>query len=171
MIPKRRAPPSTKRCRWPAARERGFVFAHVVSTLGDEFVPDTTEPERMTTAGLRDAVRRARLYGVPCNFELLFGDAPTQIDELAEDLDVDLIIVGSRHRKGIARALPGSTSRAILSKSTPPDPRRLRLACRGSSGGDLASQAQGSASEWRESQASRADWLAVATQTHVSAAP
>ena len=97
-----------------------LVFAHVVSTLGDEFVPDTTEPERMTTAGLRDAVRRARLCGVPCNFELLFGDAPTQIDELAEDLDVDLIIVGSRHRKGITRALLGSTSRALLSKSTRP---------------------------------------------------
>jgi nucleotide-binding universal stress UspA family protein len=97
-----------------------LVFAHVVSTLGDEFVPDTTEPERMTTPALLDAVRRARLHGVPCAFELLFGDAPTQIVEVAEDLEVDLIVVGSRHLKGITRAVLGSTSRALLSKSTRP---------------------------------------------------
>jgi nucleotide-binding universal stress UspA family protein len=97
-----------------------LVFAHVVETLGEQFVPDATEPEHASTPTLRDAEQRARMRGVPCAVELLMGDAPRQLAQLAEDLDVDLIVVGSRRLKGIKHALFGSTSRALLSESARP---------------------------------------------------
>jgi nucleotide-binding universal stress UspA family protein len=34
---------------------------------------------------------------VPCTTELLIGYPPSQIAALADELDVDLIVVGSRH--------------------------------------------------------------------------
>lgn len=97
-----------------------LVFAHVVTTVGEHFVPDATEPERVSTQSLRDAERRAQLHGVPCSGELLMGYAPKQLAELAEDLDVDLIVVGSRHLKGIKHVVLGSTSRALVSESARP---------------------------------------------------
>jgi nucleotide-binding universal stress UspA family protein len=37
---------------------------------------------------------------------------------LADDLDVDLIVVGSRHLSAVKRFLLGSTSRELLSATT-----------------------------------------------------
>ena len=100
--------------------DAAIVFAHVVSTVGERFVPDAMDPERVATPALVFAEQRARAYAVPCNVELVPGDPPKQLAQLAEDLDVDLIVVGSRHLKGVRRVVLGSTSRALLSESTRP---------------------------------------------------
>jgi nucleotide-binding universal stress UspA family protein len=42
------------------------------------------------------------------------GDAPREIVHLAEDLDAGLIVMGSRRRGGIRRALMGSVSDAVV---------------------------------------------------------
>jgi nucleotide-binding universal stress UspA family protein len=101
-----------------------IVFANVVSIKGERYMPGIDELERVpdhtTTPTLRNAAQRAKARGVPCTLELLVGYTPKQLALLADDLDVDLIMVGSRHLRGIQRAFVGSTSRALISESTRP---------------------------------------------------
>ena len=100
------------------------VFVHVVSIVGEQFVPDDGAPDRVPdharTEVLVDAVATAEAAGVPCTTELLVGYPPKQIAALADDLDVDLVVVGSRHLSGVKRFLLGSTSRALIGESTRP---------------------------------------------------
>lgn len=100
------------------------VFAHVVSIAGERFVLDDHKPDRVPegprTKVLVDAAAIAESIGVPCRTELLVGYVPAQIAALAEDLDVDLVVVGSRHLSGVKRFLLGSTSRALIGDSTRP---------------------------------------------------
>lgn len=108
-----------------AADDRGsVVFAHVVSIVGEQFVPGGDKPDRVPdrarTAVLVAAAAKAEAAGVPCTTELLVGYPPTQIALLAEDLDVDLVVVGSRHLTGVKRFLLGSTSRALIGETTRP---------------------------------------------------
>jgi nucleotide-binding universal stress UspA family protein len=107
-----------------ADEDTEVVFAHVISILGEQFVPGGEEPERVPSPegspSLTDAEERAQLSGVRCTKELLVGYPPKQLALLADDLDADLIVVGSRHLRGLKRALLGSTSRALLSESTRP---------------------------------------------------
>jgi nucleotide-binding universal stress UspA family protein len=101
-----------------------LVFAHVVGILGEQFMPDGKEPARVPgpvdTASLEAVKARAVAAGIPCTSELLVGYPPKQLALLADDLDVDLIVVGSRHLKGVKRLALGSTSRALLRESTRP---------------------------------------------------
>jgi len=101
-----------------------LVFAHVVGILGEQFMPGGKEPARVPgpvdTASLEAAKARAAAAGIPCTTELLVGFAPKQLALLADDLDIDLIVVGSRHLKGVKRLALGSTSRALLTESTRP---------------------------------------------------
>lgn len=108
-----------------AARDGAeLVFAHVSSILGDDFVPDAGDPARVptvsTTPSLQAAADRAAAAGVTCRLELLVGYAPRQLALLAEDLDVDLVVVGSRHLTGLKRTVLGSTSRALVEECTRP---------------------------------------------------
>lgn len=107
-----------------AGEDAEVVFVHVVSILGERFVHDDHKPdrvpERARTQVLVDAEAAAEVVGVPCTTELLVGYPPTQIAAIADDLDVDLVIVGSRHLSGAKRFLLGSTSRALLGDTTRP---------------------------------------------------
>lgn len=98
------------------------IFANVVSILGEQLLPAPDKPARMPERGstqlLQDAAEKARSAGVAVSTELLVGYPPKQIALLADELDVDLIVIGSRHLTGFKRALMGSTSRALLSEST-----------------------------------------------------
>ena len=100
------------------------VFVNVVSIVGEQFVPGDGKPDRVPdraqTEVLVEACSKAEELGVPCETELLIGYPPVQIAALAEDLDVDLVVVGSRHLTGVKRFLLGSTSRALISDSTRP---------------------------------------------------
>jgi nucleotide-binding universal stress UspA family protein len=100
------------------------TFVHVVSIVGEQFVrhdhkPDRV-PERASTQVLVDARAAAVAVGVPCTTELLVGYPPAQIAALAEELGVDLVVVGSRHLSGMKRFLLGSTSRALIGDTTRP---------------------------------------------------
>jgi len=108
-----------------AAGDRAeLVFAHVTDILGEPFAPGGKQPARVPapsdTASLVAAQARAAEAGVACTTELLVGYPPKQLALVADDLEVDLIVVGSRHLKGAKRALHGSTSRALLAESTRP---------------------------------------------------
>ncbi|HEY8645625.1 MAG TPA: universal stress protein [Gaiellaceae bacterium] len=100
------------------------VFAHVVSIVGEQFVPGDGKPdrvpERARTQVLIDAAATAEAVGVSCTTELLVGYPPRQIALVADDLDVNLIVVGSRHLSGVKRFLFGSTSRALLGETARP---------------------------------------------------
>ena len=61
------------------------------------------ETERVRSAG-----------GTVAETHLAMGDAPREIVHLAEDLGAGLIVMGSRGRGGIRRALMGSVSDAVV---------------------------------------------------------
>jgi nucleotide-binding universal stress UspA family protein len=66
---------------------------------------------------LQPAAARARADDVLVEFD---GDVATRISELATELDVDLIIVGTRDRSVISRLFGGSVSRDLVAKSPCP---------------------------------------------------
>ena len=100
------------------------VFVHVISIPGEHFVPGANEPDRVPdracTQVLVDAARAAEAVAVSCTTELLVGYPPSQIGALADELDVDLVVVGSRHLSGMKRFLLGSTSRALIGETKRP---------------------------------------------------
>jgi nucleotide-binding universal stress UspA family protein len=100
------------------------VLAHVVAIAGEWLVPHGDEPDRVPesaqTEELLEAAAKAEAVGVPYTTELLVGSPSKQIALLADDLDVDLVVVGSRHRPGLKRFLIGSTSRALIGETTRP---------------------------------------------------
>jgi nucleotide-binding universal stress UspA family protein len=67
-----------------------------------------------------EAAAKAEAVGVQYTTELLVGYPPKQIALVANDRDVDLVIVGSRHTTGLKRFLIGSTSRALIGETTRP---------------------------------------------------
>jgi nucleotide-binding universal stress UspA family protein len=52
--------------------------------------------------------------------EILEGDPATLIADVARSRNADLLIVGSRGHGGLASALIGSVSRALLTRSSAP---------------------------------------------------
>jgi len=52
--------------------------------------------------------------GTVAGSHLATGDASREIVHLAEDLDAGLVVMGSRGRGGIRRALMGSVSDAVV---------------------------------------------------------
>jgi nucleotide-binding universal stress UspA family protein len=69
--------------------------------LGREILD--AEAERVRSAG-----------GTVAQTHLAMGEAPREIVHLAEDLDAGLIVMGSRGRGGIRRALMGSVSDSVV---------------------------------------------------------
>ena len=69
--------------------------------LGREILD--AESERVRSAG-----------GTVARAHLAMGDAPREITHLAEDLEAGLIVMGSRGRGGIRRALMGSVSDVVV---------------------------------------------------------
>jgi nucleotide-binding universal stress UspA family protein len=105
-----------------AAEEGAEVVLVRVGTLLDlGFIPDRrgdAPPERLPRADedlvLREAMALAEERFVAATPELLLGDVPKQIARLAEDVDADLIVVGSRGMGRFKRMILGSTSRSLL---------------------------------------------------------
>ncbi|HVC87570.1 MAG TPA: universal stress protein [Gaiellaceae bacterium] len=100
------------------------IFVNVASIIGDQFIPGDGKPDRVPdrehSVVLTAAAALADALGVPYTTELLVGYAPAQIAALADDLDVDLVVVGSQRRSGLKRFLLGSTSRALIGELARP---------------------------------------------------
>jgi nucleotide-binding universal stress UspA family protein len=69
---------------------------------------------------LADAATKFRGYGVTIHTELREGDAPRVVHDLALELGVDLVVLGTHGRQGLARAVLGSVAEQILRDATVP---------------------------------------------------
>ena len=69
---------------------------------------------------LREAAAAARRAGVEPDLKLLSGDIAHEIAWLAEKLEADMVLVGSRGRGAVHGALLGSVSRSVLAECTRP---------------------------------------------------
>lgn len=103
------------------------VFVHVISMLdlGTNWDAGLDKPpERVPTPEdeqiLAEALKLAALRGVIAKAELLIGYAPKQIARLANDIEADVIVVGSRPLGRVKRVVVGSTSRELLSLTSRP---------------------------------------------------
>ena len=97
------------------------VLARVGTLLDLGFIPrgrDDAPPDRLPHAEadpvLCEALALAEERQVKATPELLLGDAAKQIARLAEDVDADLVVVGSRRLGRVKRVVLGSTSRSLL---------------------------------------------------------
>jgi nucleotide-binding universal stress UspA family protein len=90
----------------------GFAMAGPVS------VPhELAEADR---SSLDDAVRLAEQRGLEGRTRLLAGDAAKQIVAYADEIDADLIVIGSRGLGAVGSALLGSVSRKVLHEAKRP---------------------------------------------------
>ena len=97
------------------------IFVRVVSIPGESLVPTgevARVPDRATSEVLVEACERAQERGLEATSELLIGYPARQIALIADERDVDLIVVGSRRLSALKRAVLGSTSRALLAESS-----------------------------------------------------
>lgn len=103
------------------------IFVHVISMLdlGTDWnagadVPPERAPSPADDLVLSEALELAALRGVPSRAELLIGYPPRQIARLANDVEADVIVVGSRPLGKVKRVLLGSASRELLSLTNRP---------------------------------------------------
>ena len=67
-----------------------------------------------------EAIEAAATAGIECDGEVFEGDVADEIVSLADNRDVDLIVVGSRGHGALAGALLGSVSREIVQHADVP---------------------------------------------------
>jgi len=102
-----------------------FVYVTSMLDLGTDWdagvdLPPERVPSPEGEPVLAEALKLAALRGVSAGAELLIGYPPRQIARLANDIEADVIVVGSRPLGRVKRAVLGSTSRALLSLTTRP---------------------------------------------------
>ena len=110
------------------AAEQGakVTFVHVVPELDPGpmgiGVPGVT-PHRIAEAEqapLVEAEQRAREQDVSAHAALAHGDPVNEIVALADSIDADLVVIGSRGHTGLASAVLGSVSRGVMHETRRP---------------------------------------------------
>jgi len=101
------------------AAEQGtsVTIVHVVEQANAE---DGNGLRADKDAALSEAVEMARHAELEPEIELLAGDVADQVAELAERIDADLVIVGSRGLGRASASLLGSVSRSTLDRCKRP---------------------------------------------------
>lgn len=109
----------------PRSEESFYVVTVVppimdgVSGLGDGAFAASwplKEMEATINREITDSVReRVARFGImPDRVTVLYGRAPTEIHAYAQQIDAELIVLGSHGRHGLARVILGSTALGVL---------------------------------------------------------
>jgi nucleotide-binding universal stress UspA family protein len=99
-----------------------LTFAHVLSTPLPILTGETSlvtsevldQAVVSASAALEDAAAPARAQGVPTDTLLREGDAARALPDMAAEAGADLIVLGTRGRRGIVRAVLGSVAEQVL---------------------------------------------------------
>ena len=98
------------------AQAASMVFAHVVA-LPRSFSPETLREAKDYLAGVKVGLRGEDLEA---DYVVRHGDPATEIVRLAEQLEVDMIVMATRGRRGWDRLILGSVAEAVLAASQQP---------------------------------------------------
>jgi nucleotide-binding universal stress UspA family protein len=102
----------------PLGAHVSVMFAYDVLAYGFPDAPvvptDSGQVERAARTALESVVSRARRPGVEVGSVLRRGVAWREIDAAATELKVDLIVLGTHGRRGIARAVLGSVAEKVV---------------------------------------------------------
>ena len=94
---------------------------HSIPLLGSAALPGARDQAARARAGrARPGRGEADRRGVLHESEILEGDPASLIADIARSRNADLLVVGSRGHGGLASALIGSVSRALLTCSPAP---------------------------------------------------
>ena len=104
-----------------AAPSLALLYPEVTDPEGTE-VPDQVLEQDLERRSVQlgreildsEAERVQSVGGKVAQAHLAMGDAPREIVHLAEDLEAGLVVMGSRGRGGIRRALMGSVSDSVV---------------------------------------------------------
>lgn len=84
------------------------------------YVPLEEDLEKAAREDLEEIIRTEREKGVEVQAEVEIGTPSEVILEKAEELDVNLVILGSHGKTGLSRLLMGSVAESVVRKATCP---------------------------------------------------
>jgi len=93
------------------------VFPDVILPIAPEMMRDA---ERSMELVLDEWCGRAHAAGVPCDRRMAMGATHTEICNTAEEIDADLIVIGTHGRSGLSHALLGSVAEKVVRKAPCP---------------------------------------------------
>jgi nucleotide-binding universal stress UspA family protein len=93
------------------------VYPDVILPLSPELLQDMQHSADLVLEELRD---RAIAAGVPTDFKTTYGTTHVEICAAADELGVDLIVIGTHGRGGLSHALLGSVAEKVVRKAPCP---------------------------------------------------
>jgi nucleotide-binding universal stress UspA family protein len=94
-----------------------MVFPDVILPLTPELMQNVQHSADLVLDQLRE---RAVAAGVDTDCKTTFGSTHTEIIDAAEELGVDLIVIGTHGRGGLSHALLGSVAEKVVRKAPCP---------------------------------------------------
>jgi nucleotide-binding universal stress UspA family protein len=93
------------------------IFPDMIMPMGPELMHDV---EHSADGLLEELCARARAAGVEADWQTSIGSTHEEICARAEELDADLIVIGTHGRTGLAHALLGSVAEKVVRKAPCP---------------------------------------------------